>query len=373
MLPYLVAFTISALFVQLAVASARFGRLLQFTWCALSVLTISALAGVRDYTVGTDVLVYGNQLFNSALRSTDLGTYVMRSVREGIDGEYGYLFLNWLVSRFTNDVHWFYFVLALVAHGIVMTAVWLARRLQPALPPTLVWLVYLFTQYVDSLNMLRQGVALSLALLGLVLVLRRRPYLALVMGGIGLVFHNSAIVYFGIWGIVMLLQRVKRSMVWLAVILAGAVLLTVFSAQVLQLVTSLGIVSEKYTSYLAEGARTGASMGPQTMYRLVPLTAGLLMLRKPVNPAGRAAWLLLAIELVLLPMREIAYPLYRLLTYFAYAKVIAYPMIAMSFTTEARRRLAQVATVAFVALYFILWVSKLDDVTYTSDILSHLF
>jgi hypothetical protein len=76
---------------------------------------------------------------------------------------------------------------------------------------------------------------------------------------------------------------------------------------------------------------------------------------------------LLALELILLPVREISYPFYRLLAYFGYLRIIAYGLIA---GLVVRHRIAAgLAAVAFSAAYFILIVIGRNEAFYESSML----
>ena len=77
----------------------------------IALLIPSMLAGYRDYTIGTDVLVYGNYWFEMT-KGLDLQSYVQWATASSIGSLYA--LLNYTVSRFSENPHVFYFVLSFI-------------------------------------------------------------------------------------------------------------------------------------------------------------------------------------------------------------------------------------------------------------------
>lgn len=71
----------------------------------LAILLPSFLAGYRDYTIGTDVLVYGNIWFHNAILSNNFWNYMEWANNSSIGVLYATF--NYVVSRFTSNVHIF--------------------------------------------------------------------------------------------------------------------------------------------------------------------------------------------------------------------------------------------------------------------------
>jgi hypothetical protein len=169
----------------------------------------------------------------------------------------------------------------------------------------------------------------------------------------------------------------------------------------------------RFSAYLTEDATGGAAFALDALYRLVPLLAALLayralgagdtkmetsalglrrtsfglegtrMLTKPapgksgdIVPASAqqrvllVVLALLSIELLLIPLREISYPLYRIPLYFGYIKIVGYAIIVSSI--RGHRAAAAVAMIIFVVAYFILVVVGRNEGQYLSVILGIL-
>ena len=76
---------------------------------------------------------------------------------------------------------------------------------------------------------------------------------------------------------------------------------------------------------------------------------------------------LLVVELLLIPLREISYPLYRVPMYFGYVRIVAYSIIAASF--RIHRLPAYLAVVIFVCAYFALVVITRNGGEFSSVLL----
>lgn len=119
---YVVTFALASYFFVLAGRAEnkyliiRIGRAYRIhiptVYAAIGVIVLSILAGLRGPNIGADVRTYVLPSWNRILEFS--------SVKEVIDKHYmeiGYELLEYLVSRFTSDVHWLHFVTALIGVG----------------------------------------------------------------------------------------------------------------------------------------------------------------------------------------------------------------------------------------------------------------
>lgn len=366
-------------------------------------MLVSVFAGIRDYDVGgPDVLIYGNKVFAAMSSTQDLSDITNYATDRGASGEIAYYLLNWVVARFTDDPHVYYAVLAALCSATILTAVLLLRGYGP---PAVMWATYMFTAYVEGFNLLRQSPALALSVLGVALVIRSRYRLGFFVGASGLLFHNSAVVFFIMWGVAFYLKTRREAVgraVWTVLILSVVALVGV--APIMDVLSS-SLGDTKYLEYVGEGARGGRAFGIDALYRAVPIALGVwavvatrhlpanaeaesahppftqqhgtLLVREPstrpatVETAARRAVIvvlvLLSLELILLPVREISYPFYRLLAYFGYLRIIGYAMIVGALPKY--RAVAGIAAIAFAAAYFFFIVIGRNEAFYSSAIL----
>jgi hypothetical protein len=393
-----------------------------------AVALMSAIAGLRDFDVaGPDVQVYGNFVFKSATQASSFVELQELAATVSITRDPAYLALNFLVSRFTSDPHLFYFWLSFLVSSLALAAAMLLRRHGPV---WLMWLTYLCTVYVTSFNLLRQSPAFAMVLLAVAMTVRGRPWWGLVVGLSGLLFHDSAIVFLAIWPIILFLQRGKWRLLGRSALVLLLVAGLVLAGPVLIEWSATFLADGRYLSYL-EG-RGGEPLGLNVLYRAVPLAVGLALMfsfgprfippapkwvpqwlpkrmvdglailsgsgvaeRRPDDLAsdsdrrtsglrlrtelGLTQWTvhgvlitLLAVGLLILPLRELFYPIYRVALYFGDLRILAYGVIIGSLPARWRPTLTT-AAVLFVVAYFILVVVLRGDGLYSSDILERSF
>ena len=73
MAPYLFTFSISLYCCVIGEKQLKHGnKYIAKTMLFFAVLVVAILAGVRDYSIGTDIATYGNYEFAAALRSNNI-------------------------------------------------------------------------------------------------------------------------------------------------------------------------------------------------------------------------------------------------------------------------------------------------------------
>lgn len=124
----------------------------------LSILVLCLLAGYRDESVGTDTAIYGESLFTWIHNNSLADVIAMNSI---ISIELGYILLVYLVSRFTDNVFWDYFMMEFVCTFFTY------RALDNNKIKKYKWLgVFLYNTlfYSFSLNLMRQTMAMAIVL-----------------------------------------------------------------------------------------------------------------------------------------------------------------------------------------------------------------
>lgn len=190
---YIGTFTISSVIFLLSdVIRKKFNfkgkKIIYLLLVVVALIIPSILAGMRDYSIGTDVLTYGNIWFERALtNSFELYTNWATSSSIG----YLYAVTNYIVAQHFSDPHYFYFVYNLLENIVIFIAIYRNRDIVNI--PLGMVTYYLFF-YNLFLNILRQGMALSLVLLSISFI-RRKQYIRYgVTILVALQFHNTAII-----------------------------------------------------------------------------------------------------------------------------------------------------------------------------------
>ena len=76
-------------------------KIVRYIILGIVILSLSIIGGCRNTTVGTDVEVYGVSWFEKACDYNNITDYLKDMNKE--DG--GYVVLNYIVSRFTNNIN----------------------------------------------------------------------------------------------------------------------------------------------------------------------------------------------------------------------------------------------------------------------------
>src|SRR5690606_31440149 len=126
---------------------------------------------------------------------------------------------------------------------------------------------------------LRQAPALTLALLGVALVLRKRYLWGAIAGLLGLLFHATAVIFVPMWAAAVVIRRAERPQRLVFWVIAVALAVAAGSSALLD---ALGgaLSNTKYNFYLEETTRGGIALGFETLYRLIPLFLAIVLIRR---------------------------------------------------------------------------------------------
>lgn len=322
-----------------------------------SILSLTWLCGVRDFSIGTDIGVYGEQAFQTAVKSLNLLDYINNL--KGIYGtsgstEYGYVFLNYIVSKFTNNTHIFLFVIGLIVNGIIFVSIYLLRD---RVSLVLGWLTFCFLFFGTTLNLLRQSIAISLVLLGIVLLYKRSTRAALIPFILAIIFHNSAVFALLIYIMGLLINKAKlRSKV--TKILFIFTIIIMLMPRIVAFLNEHGLLNDKYYQYIMN-TNNGISLNSILIRLPMLLLIIFIMWRKRNKLDKYNAWLYMLVvqEILLIPLQSMGITVARLMLYFGVAKIIAYPMALEEITVENKIML-QIMKLCYVLMLMIIFYEQ---------------
>lgn len=211
------------------------------------------LAGVRDDTIGTDRLVYGDALFEDVLNSQDL--FHLDDVWTGWI-EPGYIYLNVLVGRIYPSVNFFYFVLSFIQSACVLAAFKVLNIRKYA---GFAYAAYLFLFFQPSLNLLRQSLSVSVSLLCVALLIKNKKWLAGITFLLAMSFHNSAIIVLLIPLIMLFILKFHSLKAYVFVSLSILFFLAWGGWFVDKFAPILNMEASRYSDYFASSDVTGFS------------------------------------------------------------------------------------------------------------------
>lgn len=238
---YIIVYIVSYLLFKISCSqkNTKF-RIVLLTMCVLS---LSAVAGYRDITVGTDVLTYGVNVWDNACDSN------IKDAFDKIGIEKGYLLINFVVSRFTDSINWFFFFHYLIIVGLAVCAACRMRKYGNGISEFL-FAAFLLYDYIVGLSLMRQMVAVMILFYGSTYLFERKYLPFFICYIISTQFHGSAAFAIILPAYVWALDRFSNKvwMVNLVAILLMLIMLTSFKALMMNLVTG-GLIMEKYSKY----------------------------------------------------------------------------------------------------------------------------
>ena len=196
MWPYLLCFTLSSVFTGCASYFKKKNRLLFLIISIIAILFPCVLAGARDYSIGSDVLIYGNHIFNNSL-SLSFTEYMKT------DAEFLYLILVYVCSHICPNLFFQYFII----EAIIFVPIYITLQRDESC--RYAWLgiaVYFLVLFPYSLNLLRQSIAVSIVLYSLHFVLNHKLKWFILSVFIAVMFHKTAIIALLIYPVFLLIQ-----------------------------------------------------------------------------------------------------------------------------------------------------------------------
>lgn len=320
---YLNIFIISSILMGLAELASKKHCLLPLTLilALLGILVLTIFGAIRADSVGTDTATY-NRYFMVAVNSTNFTTfhYDFKHIDQS---EFGFTVLNYLISRFIHTPQGFEFVCGVIINSCVCRALFLMRK---QISITLGWITYCLLFYGTTIDILRQAIAMSLVLLAVALLYHGKRLRSLFLICIACSIHTTAILGFIIYAIGYFFQRVqsKRNEVLANISLA---IFTVTLPAIIELLSQLGIFTDKYNSYLSQSQPFSlvTTLGVR-LPMLIMVLWSLLACHGRLNRMVLWIYVLIIQEFLMFPLFLISPVVGRLVLYFGIVKVIGYPL-----------------------------------------------
>lgn len=214
----------------------------------LALLIPSILAGLRDYSIGNDVLLYGNKWFERSYLYSSLFDFLEKAQEYSMD--IGYATVNWCISRFTNNPHVFYFVYEFLQLVVLYFAL---KPFKDKISLPYAYLIYFFYYYNNSYNLLRQIMAIILVLFSYKYVVSRKLIKFIIVILLAFSFHSSSIVGLALYPLSWTIENKQLKKIAKFGIVIGSLILVAGYEQVFDIVSSLGILSAtKYSHYMTD-------------------------------------------------------------------------------------------------------------------------
>ena len=321
----------------------------------VSVLFVAALAGVRDYTIGTDIKSYGNDLFNYAHGNISLSSFIERLPHI----EPLYLTLVYFSAKISSSPHMLYFLTGVIIYGFMMAGM---VKHSKSIPVTISWFAFLCLLYGDTYNAMRQTLAIAIGFWAFHFAEEGKWKRFLVGVLISFFFHNTAIIFIGIYIMYFVLQKNNKLYIK-AILLFGVFAAISCFNQLLTFFMDVGIFDMKMTRYFIDES-SGFSINA-ILIRL-PFLFLILLEYKQFWKNERGAFtslkneaegdfyiLTLILELLTVLMSAFLPSLYRIALYFVPFRCMAYSRVCMLETSKQTRIIKTFVLVLYLLIIFI--------------------
>lgn len=272
MLIYIITFSISLIFIFLSDRSSKLGKngkeiSAKVIYCLLvfiAILLPSLLAGFRDYSVGTDVLIYGNTWFNNAIKTPNFFVYTKWATSSSV----GFLYatFNYIISLFTNNPHYFYFWYSFVESLIIYLAL---KKNKDILDITLGFAIYLFMFFNLTLNILRQSMALVILFYGFIYIRKHKPIKFVIVTLVASLFHNTALIGMILYLIYIFVNKKPKFLYQITTIFI-TLLFVMFFDEFQGILLGNDIISQRYNIYMNNNALSGGGFYTHIVLMCLP-------------------------------------------------------------------------------------------------------
>ena len=208
----------------------------------IACIILSALAGIRDDCIGTDIMYYAKSCFQRAQGYSSVIDFFNSTV---IDK--GYALLAYVISRFTNELGVMLFFSQFLVVAPVFASAYIKRNETSF---TLVGFVYCFWFFCFSLNIMRQSISCAFLLLAAALYEQNKTInkWVILICMFACTFHISAL--FGC--LVYILCRYATSGKQMSsflkkgIVFLGVIISMVGFSYILTLLAKFGLIPQKY-------------------------------------------------------------------------------------------------------------------------------
>lgn len=257
---YIVSFIITILLTYV-IQKSKSKSIIKMVCIFLVIFIPSFVGGMRDFTIGTDVLIYGKDFFEQAVNCSSFMHY-----QNIVQTDMGYAMLNFIVSRFTDNVNIFFLVSQLIINGLMFATIYNNRK---KVPMWFSMLIYLTVYYCRTYNYMRQSFALAIILYSTKYIEKNdlKKYIIGILAAE--LFHPTAIFAISLYFLKYIANR-KNRIIYEGMVLLIVVGISLNISNVLKILYQIGIVPERYYAYTYRFVNsTGGYSVIDVIYRMI--------------------------------------------------------------------------------------------------------
>lgn len=345
------------------------------SFLALIALLIPAvLAGLRASTIGTDVRVYVIYYFDRALNSSNFMDYYAAQSGSFLS-EVGYHLLTYLLSRVFHDYHWALFFYQLIP----LVFIYLGLKRCERLFQTPVWLgmlLYYFMLYNNSLNIMRQCIAVGCVFYATTFLFEKKYKFYLLYTIVAILFHTSSIISFAILPMYLLLCQGKkislhRQIQQGSIFILALFIILIAGGKIIELLIDYGIIRAYYLEYLSGGKfRSDNGIPYVIVFGNILYTAILMIFKKYADRRNyESLFIIMSSCIVAIASYSVSFIQYidRMTYFFIPIQIIGLANVTNCFSKASRKKyICLLVLLVFVFWYYSIVIKRSHEtVPYT--------
>lgn len=236
MIPYLIVFFISIFFTYFAEKNTK-NRFIFCLYSFTAIFALSLLAGLRDYSIGTDVTWYVTPYFDTPKKN------FVSLWNSASNLEPAFFLLIWCVKILGGNVSVALFFIQFIS---IFTFYYFFYKNRDNAPMHISMFVYCFVFYNFSLSLMRQFLAVPFALLAYYFLKEKRNIRFIISSLVAVMFHYASIFLLLIIFVFLFKEESKSSVYIKRVFLILFVFLFINLGWTLKVLNMVGIISNTY-------------------------------------------------------------------------------------------------------------------------------
>ena len=218
----------------------------------MAIFIPALLAGLRDNTIGTDILTYVDDTWDDLKRVDSLSDLFKKTKEDYFEvADKGYLLLNYVLRAISKDPHLIYFGTSFFTLFFVVLSIKDNKRRASM---CLMLFLFLFLNYNLSLNMVRQMMAMAVGLY-VYKFLENRKWWKLFLGiAFMFMFHATSFAYL-LCVALYLVYNIHNTKIKVFLLAGSASVMLIsfrYFNDILSLILSFGLVPMHYSLYFAK-------------------------------------------------------------------------------------------------------------------------
>lgn len=236
---YIIIFIITAILLYFSESKKK--KTINRFFLIVGLLLPILMATFRDLRVGTDTNLYIKLDFERAMLFDNFTTYLKSS-----QNEISYLIINYIITRFTNNIHVIFFVFQTI---IVLLMYKISYNYKELAPKYFIFSILLATLYNKSLNMLRQTISMLIVFDAINDLSKNKNKVFIFKIILAMTFHKTAVIALVFFPFKYVYKN-KNRVVYFYFALCSLILFIVNFTNIVSILVNFNIIENRYLYYI---------------------------------------------------------------------------------------------------------------------------